>query len=277
MPRCFRTLRIASFLAVCWLCFALASAAQEAPATGEPQAKDQEELDAYVAAVGQQDLAAAETAVDAFAKQYPESQLRASAYVQIMQRLQPANKPEKIIELGRKAITSDPKNVLALVVTANALAENSDKSSEQAARFDEALKDADSAVEVINAGGYIANAPPEQLEKIKNALLITAFGSKGLIFTKRDDPANAETALKQAVAFNQSTPDPATLMRLAVAQDKLKKYREALANVTAAIDAARAQKNGQLVAMAENHRVRLAALVAKESPAPSKKTRSTKK
>jgi tetratricopeptide (TPR) repeat protein len=276
MPDCRRV--APSLLTIALLCAALTLglAAQEAPA-GEPQARNQEELDAYLAAVGQQDLAAAESALDAFAAQHPESQLRASGYVQLMQRVQPLNKPEKLIALGRKALGFDPHNVLALVFTANALAENSDKAPDQNDRFEEALKHADAAIETIGAGGYVASLPEEQLARIKDALLITAYASKGLIYTKRDDSANAETALKEAVRLNRESPDPATLMRLAVAQDKLRKYRDALATVTAAIDAARAQKNTQLLAMAENHRLRLAALVAKESPAPAKKARSTKK
>ncbi|MBI2682815.1 MAG: hypothetical protein HYX26_06295 [Acidobacteriales bacterium] len=277
MRRIVAMVRIRFLIATVCLGCSLILAAQDAPPTGEPQARTQEELDAYLAAVGQQDLAAAEAAVDAFATQFPDSALKATAYVQIIQRLQAANKPEKVIELGRKAIAADPKNVLALAVTANTLAENSDKAADQSARYDEGLKDADAAIEVINGGGYITSAPEDRLARIKNALLITAYGSKGMIYTKRDDSVNTEIALKKAVELNQASPDPATLMRLAVAQDKLKKYRDALANVTAAIEAARAQKNSQLVAMAENHRVRLAALVAKESPTSSKKARATKK
>src|SRR5205085_313253 len=67
--------------------------------TNEPQAKSQEELDAYVAAVTKPDLASAEEAFKTFTMQYPDSDLRAQGYSQLMQKAQQTYNVEKNIEL----------------------------------------------------------------------------------------------------------------------------------------------------------------------------------
>jgi tetratricopeptide (TPR) repeat protein len=240
---------------------------QEAePAQGKPapMAKTQEELDAYTAALAPPDMTAAEAAVDEFAKQYPESELRATAYAQIMQKYQQANKIEAAIAVGRKAIAADPEHTVSLAVTAMALADNTaDTTSNREARLLEATKDADAAIASIqNHRWVVPEVAPEQVEKIRNTLLATAYMAKGLALKSQKDYAGSETAFKAAIAANKGVQDPATLLHLSLAQDYLKKYDEATANCNAAIAAADAQKNTQIAALARKQQTRLKAIAA---------------
>src|SRR4051812_6457616 len=86
-----------------------AQGAQAAPPAGPagkraPQAKSQEEYKAFQEAVAKPDPAAQEQAANAFATQYPQSELRAPLYQQVMLQYQNANNADKTVEIGRKAL-----------------------------------------------------------------------------------------------------------------------------------------------------------------------------
>jgi tetratricopeptide (TPR) repeat protein len=229
-------------------------------------AKTQEELDAYTAALAPPDMSAADAAVDAFAKQYPDSELRATAYSQLMQKYQAANKIEAAIAAGRKAIAADPEHTVSLTVTAMALADNTmDSTPDRDARLAEADKDATAAIASIENNRWVVpEVPADQVEKIRNTLLATAYLAKGLALKSQKDYAGAETALKSAIAANQGAHDPAALLHLSLAQDYLKKYDEATANCNAAIAAADAQKNTTIAALARKQQARLKAIAAQQ-------------
>lgn len=252
----------------------LAYAQTEAAATNEPQAQSQDEIDAYMGALNKPELPAAEEALQIFAMQYPDSQLRASGYAMLMQRAQQGNNRPKAVELGRKALGFDANNILALAVVAHLLAENSEGAADREARYAEALKDADSAIKNLEAGGYVPADTPEQREKVKNALLVTAYSAKGAVRFQQKDWAGTESELKAATTQSRLQADPVALMRLAIAQDNLKKYGEALASVNAAITAAEVLKRADLLGPARSHQKRLQALAG--SPAPAKKAPTKK-
>jgi tetratricopeptide (TPR) repeat protein len=249
--------------------------AQEQAASGRaaPMAKTQEELDAYVAATSQAEIAAAEAAVDAFAQQYPESELRAGAYAQLMQKYQQANKVEKTIAMGRKALSVDPEHTVSLAVTAMALADNTiDSTPDRDARLEEAVRNATAAVQTIETNRWVVpEVAPEQADKIRSTLLATAFMAKGLALKSKKDYDAAEAAFKAAIAANQGGTDPAALLHLAITQDYQKKYGEAIVNVNAAIAAADAQKNTQIATLARKQQVRLKALSAQQKTSAKKR------
>jgi tetratricopeptide (TPR) repeat protein len=260
--------RSALILSVAVLLSLFAFAQDPAPAQGKaaPMAKTQEELDAYTAALAPPEMRATEAAVDQFAKQYPDSELRATAYSQLMQKYQQANNVEATIAAGRKAIAADPEHTVSLAVTAMALADNTiDTTPSRDERLLEATKDADAAIATIqNDRWVIPEVGPEQVEKIRNTLLATAYMAKGLALKSQKDYAGSETAFKAAIASNKGVQDPAALLHLSLAQDYLKKYDEATANVNAAIAAADAQKNTQIAALARKQQARLKAIAAQQ-------------
>jgi tetratricopeptide (TPR) repeat protein len=253
-----------------------ASNAQEQPAAAEapkgklaPEAKTQEELDAYTAAASAKDPTSGEAAADDFATKFPESELRAGLYSALMQRYQQADKTDKVLAMGRKVLTLDPGNPIAQVVIASTLAET----ASDPASLDEAMKDADDAVKGMDANLLTANMTPEQATQVKSALLATAHGAMGEVSTKRSDWAGAETHLKAAIAASPKQ-DPTTLMRLAIAQDHLSKFNDALDTINRAIAAADAQNNAIVAAAARKHKQRLVQL---STAAPAKKPKAKAK
>jgi len=238
------------------------------PPSNEPQAKSQEELDAYVAAVTKPDLAAAEEALKTFVMQYPDSDLRAQGYSQLMQKAQQTGNLDKTLELGRKSLTYDPKFVTSLVTIANVLADSSEKSPDKTARYAEAVKDADDAVAAIKGGANVPANTPEAAVLMRNGLLVLAYNAKGTVKFNQKDWAGTEEALKPAADIKAQA-IPELFMRLAIAQDNLKKYKDALASVNAAISAAESQKRNDLLPDLRRHRERLASLAG---GSPAKKT-----
>src|ERR1700735_984485 len=122
-----------------------------APATGNHrvlQAKSQEELKAYQDAFAKPDAAQAQAAADDFAAKYPDSELRASLYMRVMNLFAQANNSEKVIATGRQAIAADPTNPVPLVQVASALAESTrDNDLDREQRLAEAVKDAQAAID----------------------------------------------------------------------------------------------------------------------------------
>jgi hypothetical protein len=187
LPVCASAHCVSSFV-ICFFGFLQENDASSGGKTA-PMAKTQEELDAFVAATGQSDMKAAETAVADFAAKFPESELRASAYAQLMQRYQQAGNGEKTITMGRKAIAFDPEHTVALVVTATTLADSTSESSgDGKARLDEAIKDADDAVQTIEKNRFVGpDVSPEQLNTLKRTLLGSAHTARGMAMkTKKD-------------------------------------------------------------------------------------------
>lgn len=238
-----------------------------------PEAKTQEELDAYMAALGVKDPQAAEAAADDFARKFPESELRAGLYRGIMQQYQAADKPERTIALGRKTLSIDPDDTIAQIVTANTLSEStSEKAPDRDAAFADAMRFAQAGLNGIDANLLTTNMTPDQVNALRSALIFSAHASMGLVESKRKNWVEAEKHLQAAIA---STPqqDPTTLMRLAIAQDNLQKYNDALATINKAIAAADAQHNGIVGAAAREHKKRLVMVAAN----PPKKTTKTAK
>src|ERR1051326_7449174 len=131
---------------------------------GAPQAKTQEEFKAYqeaAQAVMGQDVAAGEAAADKFAAQFPESDLRVLLYTTLMNNFQQQNNADKTVEYGRKVLTLDADNPIALVMVATVLAERTrDTDLDKDERFAEAIKDAKDALETIDTMALRPNTPP---------------------------------------------------------------------------------------------------------------------
>ena len=85
------------------------------PGKRPPQAKTQPEYEAYKAAIALTDAAAQEKAADDFAAKFPDSELRVVLYKMTMQKYQAANNADKMLEIGRKALSLDPDDPEALV------------------------------------------------------------------------------------------------------------------------------------------------------------------
>jgi len=204
----------------------------QAPApTGkrQPQAKSQEEFKAYQDATSKPDPASMEQAATAFAQQYPDSELRAPLFQNLMLQYQNANNGDKTIEVGRKTVQYDPDNPVALVTVASVLANRTRESDlDKEERIAEAKKDANHAIELMNSGsGVPANYPADKVETYKNTVLSMAYAALGQSEFVSNNFAAAEQALRKATSFPAIQPDPISWFQLSLSLDRQGKYADA--------------------------------------------------
>ena len=209
-----------------------AAAPAPAPQQGkaQPQAKSEEEYKAYQEAAAKTTPDEAEVAANQFALKYPSSELRSLLYHRVMTLYQQANNADKMIEAGRKIISVDPNDPVALVTVATVLAERTretDLDAEQ--RLDEAMKDAQKGLQTIETDLVIPpNTPPAAVENAKNTLRAMAYAAIGTVDFTRKNYAAAEQALRKATEIPSSEPDPYSWLKLSLVLDRQNKYQDAL-------------------------------------------------
>lgn len=235
-----------------------------------PAAKTAEEGAAYQAIASNSDLAAAEAAAKEFEAKYPQSELRTVIYSVLMTRYQQANNGDKAVEMGRKVLQFDPDHTIALVITATVLAEQArDSDLDRDARFAEAMKDGQHALDTIDTGLVLrADVTEEQWKSAKAILSSMAQSAMGMVELKRKNPAEAEKHYRAAVALNAAQPDAVIFLRLALALDQQKKYAEALTAANRAVELS-AASGGTLADWARQEQSRLSALTGQKPPAPA--------
>ena len=232
-----------------------------------PAAKTSEEFAAYNAAVNNPDLAAAEKAADDFATKYAQSDLRGLLYSNIMRRYQQQNDSEKTLEMGRKVLTYEPNDPVALVMTATVLAERTREGDlDREERYDEALKYAQRALGTIKTDLMVpANATEEQIDSAEKVLESMAHSAIGMIDLNRQNDAAAAQEFQQSI--NLSSPgqvEPLTYLRLALAQDHQKQYPAALVSANKAVESSPA--NSPVAMLAKQEVDRLSKLTGTSAP-----------
>lgn len=247
---------------------------QAAPATGNHkvlQAKSQEEMTAYQAAYAIADPAQAQAAADDFSAKYPNSELRASLYMRVMNLFAQTNNTEKVIATGRQAIAADPTNPVPLVQVASALAESThDNDLDREQRLSEAAKDAQAAIDNIDTGLLVPpNAEPARVEAAKHSILTMAYDTLGMVDMNRNDYAAAVGNLQKALDESKGNPEGVLYLRLSVAQDKLQQYAQALDSANKAVQYSQAGSAAQ--SLAKQQQARLQKLTGAGS-APSTST-----
>ena len=232
-----------------------------------PAAKTADEFAAYNAAASNPDTAAAEKAADDFATKFSQSDLRGLLYSNIMRRYQQQNDSEKTLDMGRKVLTYEPNDPVALVMTATVLAERTREGDlDREERYDEALKYAQRALETTKTDLMVlANATAEQIESAEKVLESMAHSAIGMVDLNRKNDAAAAQEFQQSIAL--STPgqvEPLTYLRLALAQDYQKQYPEALASANKAVDSSPA--NSPVAMLAKQEVDRLSKLTGSAPP-----------
>jgi tetratricopeptide (TPR) repeat protein len=242
---------------------ALASAAQQptampAQAAGRrvPEAKTRQEFNDYNTAYALSGGAQMEKAADDFAAKYPSSELKSYLYAKALHEYQNENNPAKMLGVSRKVLQLDPDNTIALVLTATVLADGLDeKDPDREQKIAEIKKDSTHALETVDSAFTPpANATPEQVAAYKKTLQSMAHSALGITALKTDDNKTAEQELKLAAALNAAQPDPYIWYHLALAQDHLEKFPDALVSINKALDSA---GNSDLADLVRNERKRL--------------------
>lgn len=230
------------------------------------QAKSQDEMKAYQDASSKTDPAQMEAAANAFAAKYPNSELKGALYIRAMNLYGQANNSDKVIEMGRKAIAADPTNPVPLVQVASALAEGTrDTDMDRDQRLAEAAKDAQAAIDNIDALLVPPGAPPDRVAAVKASIVTMAYDTLGMVNLDKKDYAGAEQQLQKAVEASKAQPEAIVYLRLSVAQDQLKKYPQALESANKAEQYAPPGSAAQN--LAKQQQVRLQKLMAGGAPA----------
>jgi len=255
-------MRIASCLLSISLLTCIFAVAQQPAATPAkpgkhvPEAKTHQEFNDYNAAYALSGGAQVEKAADDFSAKYPASELKAYLYAKALHEYQNESNPDKMLVMGKKVLQFDPDNTIALVLTATVLADSlNEKDPDRQQKIAEIKKDAEHAVATVDSTFTPpANATPEQITAYKKTLQSMAHSALGITALKTNDDATAERELKSAAELNVTQPDPYIWYHLALAQDHLEKYPEALVSINRALEYA---GNSDLADLVRNERKRL--------------------
>jgi len=238
-----------------------------APAQHQPQAKSKEEFEAYNLAAANTDPAQFEVAAGEFVQKFPNSELKELLYVRVMTMYQQQNNSAKVITTGRKAIELNPTNPVPLVAVASALVMDTRESDlDRDARYAEAGKDAQAAVDNVDTGLQVPpGVPPERVAVAKANLRSIAYDTLGVVAMNKKDFAAAEQSFQKAAELMKDQPDAVVYLRLSVSQDNQGKYPEALDSANKAVQYSQdgsAEKN-----LAKQQQARLQKLIAEKAPA----------
>ncbi|HEU5403462.1 MAG TPA: hypothetical protein VFU86_19055 [Terriglobales bacterium] len=217
---------------------AAGQAAAVPPGKRQPQAKSKEEFAAYQTITQATDPAAKEKAADEFVAKYPDSELKGTVYRLAMGAYQQAGNEEKALETGRKTLSYDPDDSIALVSVAQLIASRTRETDlDKDQRLAEATKDANHALETVGDMPVPATLPPEQVEKIKNEMRGTAYSVLAMAaYTNKNYPQAVDN-FKKSIDVTKGDADPVIFLRYTLALDKAGRYPEALqaANQTLAL------------------------------------------
>ncbi len=196
-----------------------------------PQAKSQDEYNAFQTAAAINDPAQLEAAATEFATKYPQSELRELLFQRDLSLFQNANNADKVVELGRKILQINANSAGTLANVASALSNRTHKTDLDATeKWDEATKDANQALELISTGKDVPppGIPPANMGAYQHLVSSIAYSALGAIAFSKENYPEAEKNLRQSVSFTDIQQDPVSWLQLAVALDKQNKYPEAL-------------------------------------------------
>lgn len=232
-----------------------------------PQAKTQDEYKAYQQSSQLQDPAALEAAANDFANKFKDSELRYLLYYRAMFGYQAQNNGEKTIEMGRKVLALNPNEPVTLAVVAQMLSEKTPETDpNREARLQEATRDAFQSLAKLDTDLVVPpGTPPERVEQNKKMLRSIAYATIGNLYLARDNYAQAEKNLKQAMDLAPE-PDVVTILRYSIALEQQKKYSEALTAANRALQLAPA--GSPQAGMARQERERLLKLSEASTATP---------
>lgn len=240
----------------------------------QPQAKTQEEYNAFLAAAQaaqSPDPAAAEAAARDFQAKFPNSELTSQLYLALLFSYNAAHNLDKAADMGREVLKIDPTNPVAAVYTGLILSESTRGTDIDASqKFDEALKDANTGLQNVDSNLMLpGNVTQDQVDGTKADLKATAYDTIGLVAFKRNDFPTAEKNFRQSIQFRPQPGDAMSHLRLALALDKQNKYKDALPEAQKAVSLANPQDNVSRSAQAEVERLQKLVGGGAAAPAPA--------
>ena len=226
----------------------------------QPKPKSNKEIEAingmFQATPGEAQIAAVEKLLTTFADTEFKSMalfLEADDYMRLGQF-------EKSILFGEQALAADPESYQAMLLLARQYANHTTQSDlDKEEKLAKAAKYANDALAAIpNAVKPNPQMSDAQWERFKKDYMSQAHEGLGMIADVRKKYGVAATEY-QAAVDRAGTPDPATMVRYAIAEEHLGKYDEAIAMLDKVIADPNAQPVVKQIANKERDNAKAAA------------------
>jgi len=197
---------------------ALAWAAPQQPAEGQKPTtwSSREEYDVYTAMANEKDPTKKLSLAEAFLQKYPNSFVRDTVYVTMMQAYQQLGDGNKALEVGRRALTANPDNIDALTLSAYMFPfvfKGDDP--EAATKLSNIENDSKHALDLVQKMQKPANVSDEQFNQGVKARRALFNGMLGFTALQRKDYAAAIASFKASAEDNPA--DVYTFYRLGIA------------------------------------------------------------
>ncbi|MBI3935272.1 MAG: hypothetical protein HY316_11335 [Acidobacteria bacterium] len=198
------------------------------PGQRRVQAKTPEESAAYQAFIEATRPEDRIRLVEDFLLQYPETELKESAFQTAMQAYQLKNDYQHLLTYGELTLAQNQDNLTALLTLAATISERTQRTdSDRDEKLNEGDQYALRALEVIGKLRKPPGFPDERWLEFRHQTESAAHASRGLIALIREDFVKAELELKEAVALAKE-PDAVLLYRLGLTYSLQRKYAQAL-------------------------------------------------
>jgi tetratricopeptide (TPR) repeat protein len=193
-------------------------AAPQQPADGQKPTtwSGREEYDVYTAMANEKDPTKKLSLAEAFLQKYPNSFVRDTVYVTMMQAYQQLGDGNKALEIGRRALTANPDNLDALTLSAYMFPfvfKGDDP--EAATKLSNIENDSKHALDLVQKMQKPANVSDEQFNQGVKARRALFNGMLGFTALQRKDYAAAIASFKASAEDNPA--DVYTFYRLGIA------------------------------------------------------------
>jgi tetratricopeptide (TPR) repeat protein len=231
----------------------------------QPKPKSQKEVEAinamFQAAPGEAQIAAAEKLLLTFA----DTEFRPMALFLEADDYMRMGQFEKSIVFGEQALAADPQHYQAMLLLARQYANHTTENDlDKEEKLAKATKYANDALGVIpNAPKPNSQMTDAQWDGFKKDYLGQAHEALGMVADVRKKYDVSATEYKTALD-GSTTPDPATMVRYAVAEEHLGKYDEAIATLDKAITDPNSQPAVKQIATNEKAKATAAKNAAKK-------------
>jgi len=179
--------------------------------TSQKVIKDPAEYNAYIAALNTTDPAAKGQAMEAFVAQYPNSIVKIDALEQAMGAYQQAGNQQKVEQISRNILQTDPNNVRALAIVVF-LERNQIKDKDTGAK---ARADAEKGLQELPNWKPPEGVSPADFEKMRNQMAAIFAGTAAFGALQQQDYAGARKYYEQALKIDPT--DLANNYQMAIA------------------------------------------------------------
>lgn len=227
-----------------------------------PPATTQAEADAYKSAAAIADLDERARAADNFAKNFPDSQWRASLYEGSLVPYYQNGNLDRVIAMGHKILNIDPDDPVALVLVADALTTSASEGNppDRDQRLNEAVALARRGLQTINSGIRLPeDTAPALIESDVNYLFSTAYADIARFELAHSDFPGAECDYRRSMSVMPSHVDTLNVFFLAQALEMQQKLAEALEYMNKALQTA--PSNSEFAASARDEQKRITTLL----------------